>query len=86
MFYQWDSTASFDLWHESAKQALGIPYPGHNAGTGEIDSDAQWTTAYTVPVVVAEDDVRAYVEQTVAELVPDGLGTPSEPPPSPDPF
>ena len=84
MFYSWLSLDAFNTWHTDAMQALGIPYPGRNAATGEIDEDAQWTTAYTDPIVVAEDDVRAYVEQSVAELVPDGLGSPSEPPPSPD--
>lgn len=83
MCYMWLSFALFEAWHDSAKQELGIPYPGRNAATGEIDEDAQWTTAYTEPIVVAENDVRAYVEYTVALLVPDGLGAPSEPPPSP---
>lgn len=86
MFYSWLSLDLFESWHDAAKTALGIPYPNRNAATGEIDPDAQWTTAYTEPMVVADDDVRAYVEDNVAQLVPDGLGTPSEPPPSPDPF
>lgn len=83
MFYSWLSLDAFNAWHGIAKSALGIPYPGRNAATGEIDEYAQWTTAYTEPIVVAEDDVRAYVEDTVANLVLDGLGVPSEPPPSP---
>ena len=82
MFYSWISLDLFNSWHDAAKTGLGIPYPGRNAATGEIDENAQWTTAYTEPIVVAEDDVRAYIEQTVAELVPDGLGQPSEHPPS----
>ena len=85
MFYSWPTLDLFNAWHADAMLALGIPYPGRNAATGEIDEDAQWTTAYTEAIVVAVDDVRAYVEQSVAELVPDGLGTPSEPPPSPEP-
>jgi hypothetical protein len=84
MFYAWLSLDAFNAWHASAMQALNIPHPGRNAATGEIDETAQWTTAYTEPIVVAEDDVRAYVEQSVAELVPDGLGSPSEPPPAPE--
>ena len=84
MFYSWLTLDLFNAWHADACTALGIPYPGHNAATGEVDENAQWTTAYTEPVVVADDDVRAYVEQSVAELVPDGLGVPSEPPPAPD--
>ncbi len=83
MWYLWTSLDSFDAWHDSAKLALGIPHPGRNAATGEIDEQAQWTTAYTEPTVVADDDVRAYVEDRIAELIPDGLGSPSEPPPSP---
>ena len=82
-WYTWLSLDLFNAWHDSAKTALGIPHPNHNAATGEIDENAQWTTAYTEAVVVAEDDVRAYVEQSVADLVPNGLGTPSEPPPVP---
>lgn len=84
MFYSWLSPDLFNAWHDSAKQALGIPHAGRNAATGEIDENAQWTTEYTNASVVADDDVRAYVEDTVASMVPDGLGTPSEPPPSPD--
>lgn len=83
MFYSWLSLLLFETWHDSAKLALGIPHPGRNAATGEIDETAQWTTAYTQPTVVADDDVRAYVEDTVASLVPDGLGVPSQPPPAP---
>jgi hypothetical protein len=84
MFYSWSSLDAFNSWHALAMLALGIPHPNHNAATGEIDESAQWTTAYTDPIVVADDDVRGYVEQSVADLVPDGLGTPSEPPPAPD--
>lgn len=83
MFYLWLSLESFNGWHDAVKIALGIPYPGRNAGTGEIDESAQWTTSYTEPILVAENDVRAYVDDAVALLVPDGLGVPSEPP-SPD--
>jgi hypothetical protein len=80
MHYRWPSLAAFDAWHDNACAALGIPRPGHNAATGQLDKAAQWTTAYTDPVVVAVDDVRAVVEADVAELVPDGLGVPCDPP------
>ena len=84
MFYSWLTVNVFNSWHADACTALGIPHANINQATGEIDENAQWTTAYTEAVVVADDDVRAYVEQSVAELVPDGLGTPSEPPPAPE--
>lgn len=84
MWYSWLSMSLFDVWHDAAKLALGIPHPNRNQATGEIDENAQWTTAYTEPVIVADDDVRAYVEDKIAELVPDGLGKPSSPPPEPE--
>ena len=84
MWYRWTDLAAFDAWHTAACAALGIPHPGNNAATGVLDVDAQWTTAYTEAVTVAADDVRAVVEPQVAELVPTGLGEPSDPPPAPD--
>ena len=80
MFYRWSTLDAFNSWHANACVALGIPHPNHNAATGEIDEQAQWTTAYTDPIEVSLTDIRAFVEPAVAELVPDGLGTPSEPP------
>lgn len=85
-YYKWDSSASFELWHESVKTGLGIPHPNENVATGEVDVSAQWTTAYTVAKVVAAGDVRASVEDWVAQAFPLGLGVPSEMPPEPDPF
>lgn len=84
MWYRWTDQAAFDVWHAAACAALGIPHAGHNAATGVIDEQAQWTTAYTSVTEVGPDDWRAVVEPEVAELVPDGLGEPSDPPPAPD--
>jgi hypothetical protein len=84
MWYRWTDLAAFDAWHTAACAALGIPHAGNNAATGELDEQAQWTTAYTEAVTVSVDDVRAVVEPQVAELVPTGLGEPSDPPPAPD--
>jgi len=84
-WYTWQTLAEFDAWHTAACTALGIPHPGYNEATGEVDVNAQWTIAYTAAVEVAADDWRAIVESAVAALIPDGLGTPCDPPPSPDP-
>ena len=84
MWYRWTDLTAFDVWHNNACAVLGIPHAGFNAATGELDVNAQWTTAYTEPVVLAVDDVRAVVEPQVADLVPTGLGEPSDPPPAPD--
>jgi len=78
MWYSWDTLESFAVWHDAVRTALGMPYPGRNAATGRIDESAQWTTTYTDPIV--GDDVRAHVDQHVAQMVPDGLGVPCDPP------
>ena len=80
MFYSWQSLSSFNAWHSHVKEVLGIPHPGRNARTGEIDEDAQWTDEYTNPVIVNQTDVRASVEDEIAVRFPDGLGTPANPP------
>jgi len=84
MWYLWADLATFTVWHTAACAALNIPHPGANAATGVLDIDAQWTTAYTSVVHVGPDDWRAVVEPQVADLVPTGLGVPSDPPPAPD--
>ena len=85
-YFKWQSVDSFKAWHASVAAGLGIPHPNENMATGEVDEAAQWTTAYTVAKVVAADDVRASVEDAIAESYPVGLGVPSEMPPEPDPF
>lgn len=84
MWHQWTSLTDFDAWHDAACAALEIPHPGRNAATGEVDIDAQWTTAYTSVAEVGPGDWRGVVEPDVAALVPDGLGVPCDPPPEPD--
>lgn len=82
-YYSWPSEAAFDAWHADAINALDLPSPGINVATGEPDLDAMWTMAYTSVAQVAEGDWRAPVEPEVAALIPDGLGTPCDPPPTP---
>jgi hypothetical protein len=84
MWYSWANFAAFTVWHDAVCVGLGIPHPGRNASTGEVDESAQWTTAYTTVVEVAGDDWRAWVKGDVAVTYTDGLGAPSDPPP-PDP-
>jgi hypothetical protein len=84
MWYRWPTLTAFNVWHDAICSDLHIPHPGRNAATGEIDPDAQWTTAYTTVTEVADDDWRAWSDDDVAALHPELLGTPSEPPPSPD--
>lgn len=79
MMYKWQTVEAFDAWHETVKEALGIPYPNVNSKTGEIDENATWTTAYTN---LREDDngVKfAKVEEEIAAQYSEGLGEPHEP-------
>lgn len=84
MWRTWQSRTEFDAWHATVCTGLGIPHPGVNVATGEVDPDAQWTTAYTDVVEVAADDWRAVVEDEIAAAYPDGLGVPCDPPPTSD--
>lgn len=84
MHYLWPSLESFNTWHDEACVALGIPHPGFNAVTGEVDTEAQWTTAYTTAIETDRGWI-AVVEDDVAAMVPDGLGEPTDPP-EPEPL
>lgn len=67
MWYQWSSIQSFNAWHNHVCSILGIPYPGRNAVTGEVDESAQWTTAYAEPVIVNNNDVRVFLNEFTDE-------------------
>lgn len=81
MWYSWGSATDFNAWHKDTCVLLGLPRPGKNLQTGEIDSTAEWTTSYTTAYVVSESDIRAFVEPDVVKLSPNMLGNPSEEPP-----
>ena len=65
---------SFNLWHEDVKATLGLPKPSLNEA-GEIVEDAIVTDSYVVPIIVADGDIRAFID----ELYADGLATSSNP-------
>ena len=83
-YYTWPTLEAFDLWHDTVIEALDLPRIGHNQATGQPEPSKQQTTSYTSVVEVAADDWRAPVDSDIAAAHPDGLGTPSEPPPAPE--
>jgi hypothetical protein len=83
MWYSWLSLQDFNIWHDIICYKMGIPRPGMNFETGEIDQDAQWTTTYTKVLEVGPNDWRAIVEDGAVDLDPDHLGVISESPPVP---
>lgn len=80
-WYTWTTSAAFDAWHAQVVAGLNLPRVGHNQATGEPEPQKQQTTAYTAVTEVASDDWRAPVANSIAQAYPDGLGTPTEPPP-----
>ena len=60
-WYEWDTRADFDLWHDALCESLGYPLIGTNQATGEPDPTAQMTVAYTQAVEV-EGKLIASVE------------------------
>lgn len=83
MWHRWTSLEAYEAWHQAAMSHLGLPRPGKGAASRRERPSAQWTTAYTEPIVLAEDDVRAIVEPLVAKELPVGLGESCDPPPPP---
>jgi hypothetical protein len=74
-WYEWKTQADFDAWHNDLCQQLGYPIISTNQATGEPNSDAAMTTAYTTSQSV-EGKVIADVEDeysyglTLTELRP----------------
>ncbi len=64
-WYKWDSIESFDSWHSEIKLELGLPKPSIYA-SGEIVPDGVINDEYTLPVIVAVNDVRALVQEQYA--------------------
>lgn len=65
-WYKWDSIESFNTWHEVVKTELGLPQPSVAADGTEVVGGII-TNNYTIPVIVAEDDIRAIVEDVNAQ-------------------
>ena len=73
MWYTWLSLELFTTWDTALKATLGYPF----LTVDEYGNPCEpMNTEYTTPVIVAENDVRAWVAAEYST----GL-TPSEPPP-----
>jgi hypothetical protein len=51
-YYEWNTQADFDQWHDALCASLGYPLIGTNQATGLPDPTAQMTTAYTQAIEV----------------------------------
>lgn len=68
IWVKWDSLDSFNTWHDEIKAILGLPKPSINED-GEIVEDAVITDSYVSPIIVAEHDIRALID----DIYTDGL-------------
>ena len=83
-WYTWPTQQDFNDWHQTVTTGLHLPRVGINQATGRPEPDKQQTTAYTSVTEVAADDWRAPVDADVATTYATGLGTPCDPPPTPE--
>jgi len=61
MWYEFNSQADFDAWHNALCAALGYPLTSINQATGDLDEAAEKTTSYT-NVIEVEGKFIAFVE------------------------
>lgn len=83
-WYTWTTEAAFDAWHAQVIAGLNMPWIGVDQANGQPQPDKQQTTNYTAVTEVGPTDWRAPVGDDIAAAYSDGLGAPSEPPPSPE--
>jgi hypothetical protein len=72
-WYEWNTRADFNLWHDALCESLGYPLIGTNQATGEPDPMAQMTVAYTEAIEVKGKFIASVEAQyseglTVTEL------------------
>jgi hypothetical protein len=80
-YYKWNNIDDFDAWHDPVKTGLGLPKYGVNDATSEIDTDAQMTVNYSLPIIEA-DGVYAIVEKHIADKYSEGIGSITDAPQS----
>jgi len=66
MWYEWNTKAEFDLWHDALCNQLGYPLININQKTGLPDENAQQTTDYTTAHEV-EGKWIAFVDSNYAD-------------------
>jgi hypothetical protein len=62
---KWDSMQAFDAWHDGIKAELGLPKLSVDA-EGNTILNSLINENYTNPVIVAENDIRANVDEPYA--------------------
>jgi hypothetical protein len=63
---KWNSIENFNTWHDGIKADLGLPKLSLDQEGNEI-SDSVINENYTMPIVVADNDIRAFVDETYSD-------------------
>jgi hypothetical protein len=62
---KWDSIEAFNTWHTGIKAELGLPKESVDAEGNTIEGSLV-STDYVLPIVVANNDIRANIEDKYA--------------------
>lgn len=72
-YWKFANRETFDTWHDAACDAAGLPRPGRNAATGEVEPDAAWTVALVDGQEQDDGSVTAEVPDEWALAMPAGV-------------
>ena len=65
IWVKWDSIENFNTWHNAIKVELGLPKLSVDA-QGIVIPDSLINENYIVPVIVADNDIRANIDEQYA--------------------
>lgn len=65
-WYKFYSEDDFNAWHQGIKEQLGYPKISVDVNGNQVP-DATITDAYTVPIIVADDDIRVFINDDFSQ-------------------
>ena len=65
VWVKWDSIQNFNTWHNAIKAELGLPSLSVDA-QGIVIPDSLINENYIIPVIVANNDIRANIDNQYA--------------------
>jgi hypothetical protein len=72
-WYEWETIEQFNAWHDALCVELAYPIYGVNEATGQIDTSAQATTAYTSAFEVGSKFIAVVEDAYAQNLTPTNL-------------
>jgi len=68
-WYEWNTQADFDTWHNALCDELGYPLTPVNQATGLPDENAQKTIAYTSSILVGNKVIAQVDNEYANDLI-----------------